>query len=74
MADEADLANDQADRWLGRALANAAASGPRLAPKGSCYYCEHDFDTSNPAEAKKLFCDSECSSEYEREERLKKLR
>jgi len=73
LADEADLANDQADRWLGRALANAAARGPRLAPKGECHYCAHPFD-AGPLAAQKLFCDSDCAADYDREQRLKKLR
>lgn len=74
MADEADLANDQADRWLDRALAQAAAAGPRLAPKGHCHYCETEFNMADPVESKKLFCDADCSADYEKEQRLKRLR
>lgn len=73
MADEADLANEQADRWLERAL-SAATSGPRLAPKGSCYFCDEPFDAASPDAAKRLFCDADCSADYEREKRLRQLR
>lgn len=74
MADEADLANEQADRWLARALATATAQGTRLAPKGECHYCEAPFNMKDPQEAKKLYCDSDCAADHEKEERLKKLR
>lgn len=74
LADEADLANETADRWLSRALANASASGPSLTPKGQCYFCEHEFNMDDPVERLKLFCDSDCSSDYEREQRLKARR
>jgi hypothetical protein len=74
LADEADMANDLADRWLDRALATAAAGGPRLAPKGECYYCAEEFNMDDPLESKKLYCDSDCASAHEREKRLKNLR
>lgn len=74
MADEADLANDQADRWLDQALAQAANNTSRLAPKGKCHYCEHEFDPADPLTERKLFCDADCSSDFEKEQRLKKLR
>lgn len=74
MADEADMANDLADRWLDRALANAATASLRLPPKGECHYCEQEFNMKNPAEAKKLYCDSDCASDHEKEIRLKNRR
>lgn len=74
MADEADLANDQAERFLSQALANHRSNTPRLAPRGRCYYCEAEFDETDPAGNKKLFCDSDCAKDYEHEQRLKARR
>jgi hypothetical protein len=73
MADEIDQANEQAERWLNQALTNRSAE-PKLQPKGSCHYCEADFDKADPDFAKKLFCDSDCSKDYEEEKRLKSRR
>ncbi len=73
MADEIDLANEQAERWLSQALA-ARSNGPKLQPRGSCHYCESEFDTLEPDASKKLFCDADCAADYEREQRLKARR
>lgn len=70
MADEIDQANEQAERWLNQMIANRP-TGTRLAPKGSCHYCEQEFDADAPDADKKLFCDSDCASDFEYEERLK---
>lgn len=74
MADEVDIANEQADRWLHQSLATLAAQAPGLKPKGCCHYCEEPFDPADPNFAKKLFCDSECAHGHSEEIRLKKLR
>ncbi len=75
MPDEIDLANEQSERWLNQALANIGKGGPRLAPRGSCHYCETDFDPkTDPDAARKLFCDGECSHDYEEEQRLRNRR
>jgi hypothetical protein len=68
------MANDLAGRWLDRALAGAAEVGPRLAPKGECYYCGESFKVADPLESKKLYCDADCASAHDRENRLKNLR
>lgn len=39
----------------------------RLQPVGSCYYCASDV-TGNL-----LFCNLDCSSEYDREQRIRKI-
>lgn len=75
MPDEIDLASEQSERWLAQALANQAANGSaRLTPKGSCHYCETDFDKKDPDFEKKLFCDKDCAADHEEEQRLKNRR
>lgn len=74
MADEADYANEQAERWLKQSLENRNTS-KRLAPKGACYFCEAEFDKETDAEyARRLFCDKDCADDFEYEERLKNRR
>lgn len=70
MADEIDLATEQTERWLKQALANNAKSSARLAPLGKCYFCEREFTSDEKDFDKKLFCDSDCQSDYEREQRI----
>jgi hypothetical protein len=74
VADEIDLANEQSERWLNQALNQMLANGSRLVPRGSCYYCESDFDKTDPTAEKRLFCDLDCSKDYEEEQRLKNRR
>lgn len=74
MADEIDIANEQSERWLNQALANIGKGTPRLAPRGTCYYCDTAFDVADPASARKLFCDSDCAKDHEEEQRLLKRR
>jgi len=74
MPDEIDLANEQSERWLNQALANIGKGATRLTPLGKCHYCEADFDPKDADFARKLFCDSECSAEYEEEQRLRNRR
>lgn len=67
MPDEADLANETADRMLQEALNyQTALSKNPLRPTGLCYYCQE------PTEAHALFCDPGCRQDYDEEERLKK--
>lgn len=73
MADEIDLANRQAERWLAQSLASRRAA-PSLPPKGCCHYCEAAFPAGTENSDKKLFCDSECAKDYEEEQRLKARR
>jgi hypothetical protein len=74
LADEIDLANEQAERWLNQALTQMVANGSRLTPRGTCFYCETEFDTSDATAEKRLFCDLDCSKDYEEEQRLKNRR
>ncbi len=74
MADEVDLANEQAERWLNQSLARMSQGNPRLAPLGKCHYCDSDFDSKDPDFARKLFCDSDCAADYEEEQRLRNRR
>lgn len=74
MADEIDLANEQSERWLNQALANIGKGTTRLAPLGKCHYCETEFNASDADFPRKLFCDSDCSADYEEEQRLRNRR
>lgn len=67
MADEIDMANEMADLHLKTALANVRAQ-PKLPPKGECYYCE------SKVEGEKLYCDADCASDHEKEQRLRNRR
>lgn len=80
MADEADLGNEQAERFLREAIINRPVA-PKLPPKGHCYYCECEFDDSHPnfvandpLFSQKLFCDKECSEDFDREQKIKNRR
>lgn len=74
MADEIDQANDQAERWLNQALASTRNTAPKLSPRGSCHYCEAEFDPKDPDFSRKLFCDNDCAHDHEQEQRLKNRR
>lgn len=62
MADEADEANDLAERAMAKAMAKIEMelAKPALEPKGICYNCEE------PVEGAKLFCDKYCCEDYEK--------
>lgn len=74
MADEIDLANEQSERWLNQAIANMGKNSVKLAPRGTCYYCEASFEPTDEEKHLKLFCDSDCSKDYETEQRLRNRR
>ena len=74
MADEIDLANEQADRWLQQSLAATRVTTRKLVPRGNCHFCEAAFPVADADSAKKLFCDSECAADYEEEQRLRNRR
>ncbi|MDO8417787.1 MAG: hypothetical protein Q7S87_16425 [Agitococcus sp.] len=80
MADEADLGNEQAARFLQEAILNRAVED-KLTPRGNCYFCECTFDKTHPSYkaedatfSQKLFCDVDCSSDYEKEKRIRSRR
>lgn len=73
MADEIDQANEQAERWLQQSLANRTV-GPKLAPRGTCHYCDTVFEKTEADFDKKLFCDKDCADDYAEEQRLKNRR
>lgn len=75
VADEIDLANEQAERWLASSLsASRRAGASSLAPRGYCHYCEAPFDPKRGDSALKLFCDSACAKEHEVEVRRRARR
>jgi hypothetical protein len=59
MADEIDMANEQAQMILDRALAYRKPV-PSIHPVGQCHWCEEDL------EGLKLFCGSDCATRYNR--------
>lgn len=71
MADEIDLANEQAERWLAQTISQLFANKSRLTPRGNCYYCDEKFAADIPDADKRLFCDLDCSKDFEEEQRLK---
>ncbi|KWT86096.1 MULTISPECIES: hypothetical protein [unclassified Variovorax] len=85
MADEIDMANEQAELFLRQSLANRA-TGPKLLPRGSCYNCDthfvalgkdaqgRDVDERGVAIDEKLFCDKDCADDFTERERLKARR
>ena len=74
MADEIDMANEQSERWLKQALSATAKTGPKLAPMGRCHHCNEPFTKTDELADKKLFCDADCASDYERENKLRNRR
>lgn len=65
MADEADLAHEAEQARLTAAIARNSSPARRLIAAGSCHFCDEPSTT-----AKQLFCDSVCSTAWEREQRL----
>jgi hypothetical protein len=59
MADEVDLANEQAEKQLQAALTHRKPV-VKLAPIDSCHWCEE------PLDGLKLFCDGDCATRYNR--------
>lgn len=59
--DDVDHANDRAEAERDRLAKLASAhAAHRMQPTGQCAYCGEDV------EAPKLFCDIECSRDYDR--------
>ena len=68
MSDEIDMANDLAELALNIALRNMSTAVRKLEPKGACYYCEGKV---TPLQ---LYCDSDCASDHEKEQKIKARR
>jgi RimJ/RimL family protein N-acetyltransferase len=60
MADEIDRANDEAERFLARALQQNAASRAVLTACGQCHFC------LEPVADGLRFCDADCRDEFDR--------
>jgi hypothetical protein len=68
MADEVDIAFEAQERHLSLALAaQRKAGGQRLQATGICHYCGNPQDMGV-----RLFCDSDCSQDWEREDSLRR--
>jgi hypothetical protein len=63
MPDIADLASDEIEQSLERALRTRA---PELRPIGACYNCEEPLAVG-------LFCDQDCRDDHEHRARTKAL-
>ena len=61
MSDIIDLANDTAELNLSAAI-EACRRAPALPARGSCWFCDETLG------AGQKFCDSDCASDYEREQ------
>lgn len=61
-ADQIDNANEMADAYINGAIETARTTKAehRLAPKGACHNCEEPL-----ADKGQIFCDAECSEDYE---------
>lgn len=69
MPDFGDKSLESAELFLGVALANrvkdAQESNNKLRPQGHCHHC------AEKVEDLKIFCDSECARDYDRERWLR---
>lgn len=64
MSDEIDHAQRTSELLLEVAIQNARPKGRALHPKGVCHFCDELLDV-----AAKLFCDMDCSEDYEKLQR-----
>jgi hypothetical protein len=62
--DELDHAQRISEMFLDVAIENARPKGRALVPKGTCYNCDEKFQDAN-----KLFCDLDCSEDWEKLQR-----
>jgi hypothetical protein len=67
MADEADLAFDSEQRYLTQALAAQRSRRDVLLPAGCCHNCGNTDGIDD-----RLFCDSECASDWEYQDNLRR--
>jgi hypothetical protein len=66
MMDVADRAESEVESYVTSQINhNKLLHGCKITPKGKCHYCEE------PVEHPKLFCNGECASDYDREEKIK---
>lgn len=73
MADEADFAANETDRWLQQSI-HAQRNQPRgLVPRGSCHNCDEVFTlaANGPLFDKLLYCDESCRGDHELRQKLK---
>ena len=60
--DRLDLANDLADLHVRQTVKSIQAKGRELQPIGFCRWCHEPFES----QSKKLFCDMDCNTDYEK--------
>lgn len=65
MADEADYTDMQSEFLMSARIRDIRNQGRELNPKGACHWCDEPFEHVS----QKLFCDSDCSFDYERSKR-----
>lgn len=66
MSDIIDTSQEQSEFHLQATISHIRNTSMTLVPKKECYNC---FE---PLEDKQLFCDSDCSIDYDKRERNKK--
>lgn len=62
-ADILDLVSEQQDTINKMRIAEIRNRGRELEPCGECHFCE------SPVQGQQLFCDADCSQDYERTKR-----
>lgn len=76
MADEADLGNENADRYIAERIA-AATQVKRINPTGFCLYCSERLASNEQIESGlpvdyPRFCDTECRDDWQAEQNILK--
>jgi hypothetical protein len=62
--DDIDHAQRISEMLLDVSIKNARPKGRALVPKGDCHFCEEKLDVAD-----KLFCDLDCSKDWEKLQR-----
>ncbi len=64
--DVIDIASEQEAVMLAAQIQQASKSYNKLVPKGTCHYCDEDVPSD------RLFCNRDCSQDYDKEQMLRK--
>ncbi|MBC8738524.1 hypothetical protein F6X40_17330 [Paraburkholderia sp. UCT31] len=73
MPDFADDASALEELALQQALQAHRNKGRQLAPKGTCHFCDSPLEKVEGKDVQ-LFCDVNCSKDWERQEKAKQRR
>ena len=61
-----DISSEKEAVMLAAQIQQASKNSNKIVPKGTCHYCDEDI----PKE--RLFCNSDCSHDYDKEQMLRK--